>query len=113
MPNFQVARAMRDGLQAVLMFDAGLDPREAAKFPHLLTISMPVKNPTRDGPCDKGESDRLGPRGRAAGLPGREFVSLYRPRDVGWLTPDLALCERSGGGDSEAPGDWNRLFTHN
>ncbi len=57
---FRVMQAKRDGLPAVIIFDAGLDPDlEQAAYPWLLTISIPIINPTPQGLCDPAEGARL------------------------------------------------------
>ena len=58
--RFKMLQATRRGKPAVLVINEDLRPAaEAARFPWLVTLSLPLRNPGANGLCDQGESDRL------------------------------------------------------
>jgi len=59
-PNFQIIQARRFGQPVIILVDAGLDvTRDAGRFPYLLTIHAPMRNPNAMGVSSPAESERL------------------------------------------------------
>lgn len=60
-PSFTVVQAASDGLPALIVVDTALDAAgEAAAFPWLLLIHLPLQRANQLGLCDRAESERLG-----------------------------------------------------
>ena len=58
--GFSVLQARRGGRDAIILVDTALDPsRLAARFPYLLTLTLPIRNANPRGLCDDAESERL------------------------------------------------------
>jgi len=58
--NFMVIQATRDGRPAFILIDAGLDWRkDRARFPWLLRIELPIREPDAQGLCSREEADHL------------------------------------------------------
>jgi hypothetical protein len=58
--NFSVIRAKRDGMDAIIVVDLGLNARDLhVRFPWLLTITLPIRRPNGAGLCDEAESEVL------------------------------------------------------
>jgi hypothetical protein len=59
--SFSVLRGKRDGRDAIVVVDTALDrARLAARYPYLLTITLPIRRPNAFGLCDNLESERWG-----------------------------------------------------
>ena len=59
--TFSVLQGTRDGLPAIVVFDAGLSPdTDKGRFQWLITISIPIEEPNENGLCDSDESEALG-----------------------------------------------------
>jgi Family of unknown function (DUF695) len=58
--NFSLIQATWEGLPALILIDAGLNPdREEQGYPWLIKISLRIANPNELGLCDEAESERL------------------------------------------------------
>jgi hypothetical protein len=59
--TFNVLKAKRDGLDALIVIDTGLNADLLSKiYPWLLIITLPIVNANELGLPDQAESDRLG-----------------------------------------------------
>lgn len=59
--SFSVIEASSDGLPAIIVVNEALRPEtERARYPWLVTITLPLDEPNEMGLCDERESERLG-----------------------------------------------------
>lgn len=59
-PRFAVIRAQQEGHDVLIVADLALDAdRLMARYPGLVSVSLPMRNPDAKGLCDDVESERL------------------------------------------------------